>query len=164
MVFQVHEAVGQGVGGGRRGALGAQGALGALGALGAFAVTVGFFFAGLPVLVAAVAADDLSCLGGIALGWWGCWWWQQWWWLWWWWWWWWWSTEENRERWLRGPPRLFRCLAVVRVLCCCQNKLRGPLRLSDTGVYFGLVLLHSDNDNVAVALLTGLRNGSINHN
>jgi hypothetical protein len=72
MVFQVHEAVGQGVGGGRRGALGAQGALGALGALGAFAVTVGFFFAGLPVLVAAVAADDLGCLGGIALGWWGC--------------------------------------------------------------------------------------------
>jgi len=47
MVFQVHKAVGQGVGGGRRGALGA------LGALGAFAVTVGFFFASLPVLVLA---------------------------------------------------------------------------------------------------------------
>ena len=37
MVFQVHKAVGQGVGGGWRGALGA------LGALGAFAVTVGIF-------------------------------------------------------------------------------------------------------------------------
>jgi len=82
MVFQVHRAVGQGVGGGRRGALVARGALGALGSLGPLADTVGFVLAGIPVLIAALAADDLGCSGGIAPGWWGCRWWQQWWWWW----------------------------------------------------------------------------------
>ena len=71
----MHRAVGQGVGGGRRGALGA------LGSLGALDVTVGSLCAGLPVPAAAVSADDLGCLCGIAPGGWGCWWWQQrWWW------------------------------------------------------------------------------------